>query len=197
MPQTVVLDELSASVAAAFSAAFTNLSAAGAAIVELPLREFARAAEVNPRGAMSSTEAIWWHRSWIKQAADRYDPRVIARIRPGEAISAADYIEMLQQRRRFVLDVESAMRGFDALLMPTTPDTAPTIAEVIASDESYFRFNGRMLRNPALVNLFDGCALSIPCHRPGEAPVGLMLAGLQGQDGHVLSLGLAIEKLWE
>ena len=52
-----------------------------------------------------------------------------------------------------------------------------------------------MLRNPALVNLFDGCALSIPCHRPGDAPVGLMLAGLQGQDRHVLALGLAIEKL--
>jgi aspartyl-tRNA(Asn)/glutamyl-tRNA(Gln) amidotransferase subunit A len=193
VPQTVVLDELSPAVAAAFSAACTTLSAAGAVIVELPLREFARAAEVNPRGALSSAEAYWWHRSWIKQGAEQYDPRVIARIRPGEAISAADYIEILQQRRRFVADVESAVRGFDALLMPTTPDTAPTIAEVIASDESYFRFNGRMLRNPALVNLFDGCALSIPCHRPGEAPVGLMLAGLQSQDGHVLSLGLAIE----
>ena len=79
--------------------------------------------------------------------------------------------------------------------MPTTADTAPTIAEVVASDESYFRFNGRMLRNPALVNLFDGCALSIPCHRPGEAPVGLMIAGIAGQDRHVLALGLAIEKL--
>jgi aspartyl-tRNA(Asn)/glutamyl-tRNA(Gln) amidotransferase subunit A len=195
VPQTVVLDDLSPSVAEAFSAACTKLSAAGAAIVELPLREFARAAEVNPRGALSSTEAWWWHRSWIKQGADQYDPRVIARIRPGEATSAADYIEMLQQRRRFLRDVESAVRGFDALLMPTTPETAPTIAEVLASDESYFRFNSRMLRNPSLVNLFDGCALSIPCHRPGDAPVGLMLAGLHGQDNHVLSLGLAIEKL--
>ncbi len=195
VPQTVVLDDLSASVAAAFSAACTKLSAAGAVIVELPLREFARAAEVNPRGAISSTEAYWWHRAWIGKAADQYDPRVIARIRPGEAVSAADYIELLQQRRRFITDVEAAVRGFDALLMPTTPDTAPTIAEVVASDESYFRFNGRMLRNPALINLIDGCALSIPGHRAGEAPVGLMAAALQGQDGHVLSLGLAIEKL--
>jgi aspartyl-tRNA(Asn)/glutamyl-tRNA(Gln) amidotransferase subunit A len=195
VPQTVVLDDLSPRVAAAFSAACTKLSAAGAAIIELPLSEFARAAEVNPRGAISSAEAYWWHRAWIRKAADQYDPRVIARIRPGEAISAADYIELLQQRRRFVADVESALRGFDAVLMPTTPDTAPTIAEVTASDESYFRFNGRMLRNPSLVNLFDGCALSIPCHRPGDAPVGLMFAGTQGQDAHVLALGLAIEKL--
>jgi aspartyl-tRNA(Asn)/glutamyl-tRNA(Gln) amidotransferase subunit A len=79
--------------------------------------------------------------------------------------------------------------------MPTTAETAPTIAEVVASDESYFRMNTRMLRNPSLVNLFDGCALSIPCHREGDAPVGLMLAGLHGQDNPVLSLGLAIEKL--
>ena len=195
VPQTVVLDDLSPSVAVAFSAACAKISAAGAVIVELPLREFARAAEVNPRGAISSAEAYWWHRDWIKKGADQYDPRVIARIRPGEAISAADYIELLQQRRRFVADVESAVHGFDALLMPTTADTAPTIAEVIASDESYFRFNGRMLRNPALVNLFDGCALSIPCHRPGAAPVGLMLAGLSGQDSRVMSLGIAIEEI--
>jgi aspartyl-tRNA(Asn)/glutamyl-tRNA(Gln) amidotransferase subunit A len=92
-----------------------------------------------------------------------------------------------------VADLESAVRGFDALLMPTTPDTAPTIAEVIASDETYFRFNSRMLRNPALINLFDGCALSIPCHRPGDAPVGLMVAGVSGQDSRVLSSGIAIE----
>ena len=195
VPQAVVLDELSASVADAFSAACTKLSAAGAVIVELPLREFARAIDANPRGALSSAEAWWWHRKWIARSADAYDPRVIVRIRPGEVISAAEYIEMLQQRRRFVSEVETAMRGFNAMLMPTTAETAPTIAEVVASDESYFRLNSRMLRNPALVNLFDGCALSIPCHRAGEAPVGLMLAGLHGQDNQVLSLGLAIEKL--
>jgi aspartyl-tRNA(Asn)/glutamyl-tRNA(Gln) amidotransferase subunit A len=193
--QTVAMDELSTAVARAFAAAIARLSAAGATIVELPLKEFARAAEVNPRGAISSAEAFWWHRQWIRDGADRYDPRVIARIRPGEAISAAAYIELLQQRRRFVLDVEAAVRGFDALLMPTTLDTAPTIAEVVASDESYFRFNGRMLRNAALVNLFDGCALSIPCHSPGEAPVGLMIAGTAGLDRNVLALGLAAERV--
>jgi aspartyl-tRNA(Asn)/glutamyl-tRNA(Gln) amidotransferase subunit A len=195
VPQTVVLDELQTPVANAFASVIARLSAAGATVVELPLREFARAAEVNPRGAISSAEAFWWHRQWIKDGAAQYDPRVVARIRPGESISAANYIELLQQRRRFALDVETAVRGFDALLMPTLPDTAPTIAEVVASDDSYFRFNGRMLRNPALVNLFDGCALSIPIHRQGEAPVGLMIAGTPGQDSHVLAVGLAAERL--
>jgi aspartyl-tRNA(Asn)/glutamyl-tRNA(Gln) amidotransferase subunit A len=192
VPQAVVLDELSAPVAQAFAHAIVRLSRAGATILDLPLIEFARAAEVNPRGAISSAEAFWWHRAWLEKS-DEYDPRVAMRIRPGADISAAAYIELLQQRRRFVLDVEMAVRGFDALLTPTVPETAPTITEVTASDESYLRFNSRMLRNPSLVNLFDGCALSIPCQAPGEAPVGLMISGTREQDTRVLSIGLAVE----
>jgi aspartyl-tRNA(Asn)/glutamyl-tRNA(Gln) amidotransferase subunit A len=188
-----VLDDLSPAVATAFAAAASRLSAAGAAITELPIAEFARAAEVNPRGALSSAEAYWWHRAWIAKGAPQYDPRVLARIEPGAAITAAGYIEILQQRRRFVSEVEAAVRDFDALLMPTTPDTAPTIEEVAANDESYFRYNGRMLRNPSLVNLFDGCALTLPCQAPGTAPVGLMIAGTQLRDRHILALGLAVE----
>ena len=137
----------------------------------------------------------WWHRAWIEKGAAQYDPRVLARIKPGESITAAGYIEILQQRKRFVADVDAAMRGFDALLMPTTPDTAPTIVEVAATDDSYFRFNGRMLRNPSLVNLFDGCALTLPCHAPNAAPVGLMIAGTQMRDRRILALGLAVEAI--
>ena len=79
------------------------------------------------------------------------------------------------------------------MLMPTTPETAPTIAEAGKDDETYTRLNLRMLRNPAVVNLFDGCALSIPCHVPGTAPVGMMIAGTQGTDRRILAVGLAAE----
>jgi aspartyl-tRNA(Asn)/glutamyl-tRNA(Gln) amidotransferase subunit A len=48
-----------------------------------------------------------------------------------------------------------------------------------------------MLRNTAVVNLFDGCALSVPCHLPGTAPVGLMIAGTQNTDRKILAIGLA------
>ena len=107
--------------------------------------------------------------------------------------TAADYIELLQRRKRYVDEIGAATSGYDAMLMPTTADTAPTIAEVAQDDESYFRWNGRMLRNASLVNLFDGCALSVPCHEPGTAPVGLMIAGVQGTDRKILAIGLAVE----
>ncbi len=193
VPKSVVQDDLSLAVAGNFTAALARLSTAGATITELPMAEFAQAAVVNPRGVVSSTEAFAWHRRWIKEAGDKYDPRVVVRIRPGEAVTAADYIDLLQRRKRFVDEVGTAVSGYDAMLMPATPDTAPTIAEVAKDDESYFRWNGRMLRNASLVNLFDGCALSVPCHEPGAAPVGLMIAGVAGTDRKILAIGLAVE----
>ncbi len=194
VPKTTFHDDLSAEVAAAFSAALSRLAAAGARITELPMAQLAQAAEVNPRGVLVSAEAYSWHRHLIASSGTRYDPRC-PRIRAGEGALAADYIELLQRRARFIREIEAAAAGYDAMLMPTVADTAPSIAEVTKDDESYFRFNGRMLRNPALVNLFDGCALSIPCHEPGRAPVGLMVAGTQGTDRRILAIGMAVEQI--
>jgi aspartyl-tRNA(Asn)/glutamyl-tRNA(Gln) amidotransferase subunit A len=44
-----------------------------------------------------------------------------------------------------------------------------------------------------VVNLFDGCALSVPCHESGSAPIGLMIAGVQNTDRKILAIGLAAE----
>ena len=58
VPKTVFQDDLSPAVANAFTAALGRLSAAGATIIELPMAEFAQAAAVNPRGALTSAEAF-------------------------------------------------------------------------------------------------------------------------------------------
>jgi len=195
VPTTVVQDDLSPAVANAFLAALGRLSEAGATIIEIPLKEFAQAAEVNPRGAISSYEAYSFHHQWMEEGADDYDPRVMARIIPGASITAAKYEEILKLRERFIRTIESAASGYDAMLMPTVPDTAPTIAEASKDDESYFRFNSRMLRNPSLVNLFDGCAVTIPCHEPGSAPVGFTIAGTQNTDRSILKIGNSVEQI--
>jgi len=195
VPQTLVMDDSSPDVAKACESAIDRLSSAGAKITELPMKEFARASEVNPRGAISSYESWAFHRDWIQQHRDQYDPRVLSRILPGEQITRSTYETIIEAREKFVIDVASAANGYDALLMPTVPDTAPTIGEATIDDKTYFRINGRMLRNASLVNLFDGCALSVPCHESGTAPVGLMIAGTQNSDRHILSFGEAIAKV--
>ena len=59
--------------------------------------------------------------------------------------------------------------------MPTTANTPPKIAD-FADDKAFTVANMRSLRNCTLINMIDGCAISLPAHREGEVPVGLMLA---------------------
>jgi aspartyl-tRNA(Asn)/glutamyl-tRNA(Gln) amidotransferase subunit A len=81
---------------------------------------------------------------------------------------------------------------YDALLMPTTPIVAPAIDD-FATEDAFRRLNGLLLRNTTLINFLDGCAVSVPCHAPGGAPVGLMLAGCAGTDATILAIGRAVD----
>jgi aspartyl-tRNA(Asn)/glutamyl-tRNA(Gln) amidotransferase subunit A len=112
----------------------------------------------------------------------------------GRDMSAADYIELLKARADWIRAVETRFAPFDAVLMPTVPTIAPRI-EALADEAEYGRINLLMLRNPAIINFLDGCAISIPCHTAGEAPVGLMVAAQGGRDRAVLAIGQAISLL--
>lgn len=194
-PTNVVLDGMDSAVAAAWQRALSLLSAAGAQIAEAVVPPFSELAQINAQGGFTAAEAWAWHRHYIAERLAEYDPRVGTRILRGKDISAADYIELLARRRQWIAQVEAQMADHDLLLMPTVPVVAPRIAELEASDEVYFAANGLMLRNPTLINFLDGCAVSLPCHRASEAPVGLSLAGTAGQDRRLLSAALALEEL--
>ncbi|TAJ26873.1 amidase [Bosea sp. (in: a-proteobacteria)] len=192
VPTTLALDGLDDHVAAAFQAALSALSAAGALVEEIAVPEFMELAQINAKGGLAASEAWHWHRALIGRAGPRYDPRVLVRIRRGADISAADYLDIVAARAAWMAAVERRIAGFDALLMPTVPVIAPAIAS-LADEGAYGAANLLILRNPTLINFLDGCALSVPCHPAGTAPVGLMVAGAGGQDRRILSIGRAIE----
>ena len=193
LPTTLMLDGLDADVARAFAHALDLLRAAGALIEDLPLTPLAELAGLQANGGFTAAESWAWHRSRMALLETDYDPRVAQRIRRGEAISAADYIDLLQARSSWISRVRAELQGFDAVLAPTVPMVAPVIAPLLSSDSRFFAINGMLLRNPSVVNMLDGCALSIPCHQPGQMPVGLMIWGSAMADDVVLGVGLAIE----
>lgn len=193
VPVTVAQDGMDRHVAEAFANSLSTMSAAGAEIREIAIPEFAELAKISARATFPAAEAWAWHRGLLEHEEARYDPRVGNRIRRGSVISAADWLDLLAARRAWIATVELRIAGYDALLMPTVPIIAPEIAAVSATDEIYYATNGLLLRNPTLINFLDGCALSLPCQAPGEAPVGLSVAGAHGTDRRVLGIGLAIE----
>jgi aspartyl-tRNA(Asn)/glutamyl-tRNA(Gln) amidotransferase subunit A len=188
LPRTIMLDAMEPAVAAAFERAIGTLRAAGAVVAEIDLPLLHEAAHLQRGGGIPAAESWAWHREALAMREAHYDPRVAVRIRRGESIK--DYAELLTERAAWIARVEAALQGFDALLSPTVPIVAPRTQPLIDSDDAFFAANALLLRNPSLINLADGCALSLPCHREGDWPVGLMVWSTAMADDRV---SLAVE----
>ena len=192
VPTTVALDELEEAVARTFERALETLSRQGALIERIAVPEFLDVGVMNTKGGFAAAESYAWHRYLIASRGNVYDPRVAMRIRRGEAISAADYIDLLEMRKSLIARSTVRLAPYDALVLPTTANTPPRIAD-LADDKAFTTANLLALRNCTLINMIDGCAISLPCHREGEVPVGLMLAAAGGSDRRIFELAAAIE----
>ena len=192
VPQSYVMNDLDTHVSADFARARAQLAQGGAELRDVALRELEELPHINRKGGFAAAEAYALHRERLETRADEYDPRVSKRILRGREQDEADYQELRQARADFIRRVDQQLAGFDAVLMPTTPIIAPTFAE-LSSDDAYGRVNLLVLRNPSVANFLDRCAISIPCHRAGAAPVGLMLMGGHGADRRLLAISAAAE----
>jgi len=192
VPQTFMLDDLAPEVASAFADACTTLSRAGAQVTDLPLTELGEYPALSGRGLLVNCEAFAWHEELIARRGNEYDPRVLSRIEFGRPVSAADYIRLCAGRADWIRRVAARTADFDALLMPTVAITAPPIT-AFADDREYFRLNGLILRNTAVINFLDRCAITLPIQPPGTAPVGLMIVGEHGGDRRLLAIAGGIE----
>jgi aspartyl-tRNA(Asn)/glutamyl-tRNA(Gln) amidotransferase subunit A len=192
VPTTIALDDLDQAVARAFERALETLSRAGALIERIAVPEFNDVAVMNAKGGFSAAESYAWHRYLIASKGELYDPRVATRIVRGESLSAADYVDLLAARRSLIARIEQRIAPYDALIMPTTANTPPRIAD-LADDKAFGAENMRALRNATLINMIDGCAISLPAQRQGEVPVGVMLAAAGGSDRRIFELAAGIE----
>jgi aspartyl-tRNA(Asn)/glutamyl-tRNA(Gln) amidotransferase subunit A len=192
--RTLVWDDAEPHVAASIEAALTRLSRAGVELRDVPLAELAEIPQINAKGGITAAEAFAWHRALLDRAKSDYDPRVAVRIEQGRAMSAADYLDLLDARARIGRSVRDSI-GADAIwVMPTVPHIAPEIA-ALEKDEPYFATNRLMLRNAALVNFLDGCAITLPCHAPASAPVGISLVAAKNQDRRLLAVARTVAPL--
>jgi aspartyl-tRNA(Asn)/glutamyl-tRNA(Gln) amidotransferase subunit A len=192
VPQNLVLDGMDATVAATFEAALSSFSAAGARIVTTGFPALDEIAAANATGGFASTEAYAWHRRLLAERGDGYDPLIRKRIERGAEMRAADHVVLAAARRDIIRRCDAATEDFDALVMPTCPVVPPCIRD-LDDETEYTRVNLLLLRNTAIANFLDRCAISLPCHRRGEAPVGLMLMGETMGDARLFRIAAAVE----
>lgn len=194
VPQTLLLDELEPEVGEAFEQALRVLRDAGASVEEIPLHELGELAALNAAGGFSAPESWAVHRGLLATRRAMVDHRVVARIERGAAMSAADYLDLIDARADWIDRVEARIEPFDAILCPTVPLLAPPIA-ALAHDDAFFRANALLLRNTAVFNFLDGCSISLPCQPRGALPVGLMLSHAGMLDEVLLSAAMTMETL--
>jgi len=192
VPTNVVLDGMDTIVSGAFDRALAALSQAGAHIAHVAFPEFDEVSAVNAKGGFAASEAYAWHHDLLATSGEGYDPRIRARIARGERMTAVDYLELPAARARLIANLNASTSKFDALIMPTVPIVPPRIAD-LDDEREYNRINLLTLRNTALGNFFDRCSISLPCHRDGEPPVGLMLVGDTLGDARLFSIATAVE----
>ena len=198
VPTHTFLDGLDSTVSTAFQRTLDLLRQAGAQIESIDLPETGELGPMQAQGSLAAAESYAWHRPVLAQHAEHYDPRVRSRIERGAAMSAADYIHLQHARQAWISRMEARVAGFDALLSPTVAIVPPLLSDVApgeARDAAFFQANALVLRNTSVVNMLDGCALSLPCHVQGELPVGLMVWHAAGRDDAVLNVGQRIEEL--
>ncbi len=193
LPMNSVTDDMDATVSKAFQRALGILSKHGAQIIEIQMPEINDVIAMwrNPP-SFSQMEGYARYGKWLADNPDAYDPFIRARFAVGANASAKDYIDLVHARASIIERSAKATRNFDAVIMPTLQFVAPTIAEA-STEEGFKRIVPQAIRNPSIGNLLDRCAISTPCHQPGELPVGLSLMGEHGDDRRLLALGLAVE----
>jgi aspartyl-tRNA(Asn)/glutamyl-tRNA(Gln) amidotransferase subunit A len=184
--------DLDEQVARSYEATLGRLKDAGALILDVEVPELERIPGEQPGVIMPTYEAFHTHAKLLEPLGHLYDPRVRQRLEMGRQISPERYASAAAIRRELQQAAARALRAYDAFLLPTVAVIAPPIG-VFDSDERYLALNRRVLRNTSLLNFLDGSAITLPCHAPGTAPVGLSVAALGVRDARVLTVARAVE----
>jgi aspartyl-tRNA(Asn)/glutamyl-tRNA(Gln) amidotransferase subunit A len=184
-------------VAAALARAMELLQRAGAHVDARP-HEIPNSAAILPTYVnVSLPEATAFHQHWLDTRGPLYTPNVRARLLAGRDLKAVDYVASLARCAVFRRDVDAALDGVDALVLPTLPITAPLLGQTdIAIDGANTPVRALMLRNTQLFNMTGHPAISLPLPMPaGVLPCGLQLVGRRDDTARLLAIAAACEKI--
>lgn len=191
-PTNYVFDGASADVVRAFRSSLEVLRRTGVSIDEAEVQELSMIPLMMKEATFPAYEGYRHHRELVRSAKEELDPLVLARLEAGGKMTDEAYSRLLEARKSLIEALSARMHSYHGLIMPTVPITAPEIAS-LNTLENFNSTNLLLLRNPTVVNLLNGCAISLPQMTPGALPTGLSIAGLSGHDDHILRISAAIE----
>jgi aspartyl-tRNA(Asn)/glutamyl-tRNA(Gln) amidotransferase subunit A len=194
LPDAFYFDDLDPAVAEAIDAMLATFRRLKVKVrkVTLPDQKRVNAASQIVLGA----EATAIHKSMLIASPDKYGAQVRARLENGFGYTAVEYVEALRFRSFALGEHLAAVAGCDAILAPTCPTPAPTIAETdVGASDGAETVIQRITGFTRPVNLLGLPALTLPAGFSDEGlPVGPQLIGRPFDEGTLLALGGAFQR---
>ena len=188
VPRVYFFDDLDPEVSASIEHALTGIGTLVAEMKEVLL-------EVPTDRTLQSAEAYAYHAESVATSPDLYHPETLRRIRTGEQITAAEYIEVRHELEKARRNIRRVFAEVDLLVTPTTPIPAPTIAELKANPDALRPAELKLLRNTRPFNVWGLPAISVPCgFTQSGLPIGLQIAGPHWREDLVLRLAHSYER---
>ena len=175
------VNELDSTVEAAWSTLATSLPA-------VPFPEPCRFG--GPFESIVFAEAAAQHRTRLSSRADGYGDATRASLHRGFQVSAVDYLTALDERKRLADDVDAALDGLDAIVLPGSCCVAPRHHET-GIRERLGRFT-----TPFSLTGHPVVALPVPASE-GSLPVGDQVVARRGEDSTAIAVAAQLERAWE
>lgn len=193
--ETVFFDGVDGEVERAVREAGRVLRDLGARVDGVAVPEAAAAMGEQRRAQMIAAEALAVNGRLVDEHFDALDPVVAHRMKTGRQLSGTDYFVVRRQWAALRAQVRRTLADVDALLVPATMIPARPLAEIDASIETYGDANLRYLRNTALGNILDLCAVTLPCGFTSRGlPIGLMVYAKPFDEAMALRVAWAYEQ---
>ncbi|MFD1600371.1 amidase [Halobellus rarus] len=106
-----------------------------------------------------------------------------------ETAAGRHYVAAQRVRETFTREVDEALGAYDALVLPTTPTTAPPFGTV--TNQAAFV---QTISHTAPFNLTGHPALSVPCGTADDKPVGCQVVTARHDESTALALGSVAER---
>jgi aspartyl-tRNA(Asn)/glutamyl-tRNA(Gln) amidotransferase subunit A len=196
VPRAYFLDILEDGVRAAFEAATDALRATGVVVDEVTIPHASLTAPVYLATVLA--EAARYHAATLDARPSDYTPPVRIRLEMSRYVLAEDYLRAQAGRDVLRAEVDAALAGRHALLLPTLPIVAPRLGQSTvrlgAATESVRNVT---LRLTQLFDVTGHPAISLPCgHGDAGLPVGAQLVGHHRQTRELLRAAGVCERIW-
>ena len=187
------LRPLDGGVRRAFDSAREAIARAGHTMVEADVRY----AEWTPDVYLHIVfgEAAHEHATRLAAHADRYTPGVRLRLETARYVLAEDYVRAMRLRDVLREEVDRALQGRDALLLPALSIPAPPIgAATVTAEGEVLPVRAAMLKLTQLFNMTGHPAIALPAGVGADGlPRAIQLVGRRKQTARLLEIAAAVE----